>query len=100
MGKREEARRKKGPPGGDIGRIAAGTRHGAELAAFALEFLNKIGSQAALAERLRDFHIDVAVRSIVVEKDASFAGGLFFQFQEPLATALAALDGVLNLVLG
>src|SRR3974390_155815 len=38
------------------------------------QLLNQIGTQATLAKRLVDFHIDVTIRPVIVEKNTPFAG--------------------------
>jgi len=64
----QETGRKKSPPGGYVGRVAAGTRDCSQFAAFALKLLNKIPAQAASAKPLGDLHVYIAVRPIVVKK--------------------------------
>src|SRR5262249_28266446 len=83
-----------------IGRVAAGTRDGSESAGLSLELLHEVRPEAAPAKGLLDGHVDVAIRRVVVEQDASLADRLSVQFQQPLATALPARDGVLDLLRG
>src|SRR6267154_2326038 len=96
----QETGRKKSPPGGYVVRIASGTGDCSQFAALALKLLNKIPAQAASAKPLGDLHVYIAVRPIVVKKDASFPGSVTLQLQNPLSATLSALDGILDFLPG
>jgi hypothetical protein len=52
--------------------IATGARDCAERIRFAFEFLNKERAEAAPAVPVTHFHVDVAVRPVVVKQEAAF----------------------------
>src|SRR3989442_1148337 len=81
-----------GPTGWDVGRIATRAGNGAEFVAQPLQFLDQVGAQAAPPKRLTHFHVEVAIRPIIVKQDASFAGNFSIDFQEPLAASLPSLQ--------
>src|SRR5215471_15918757 len=63
---------------------ATRSRDAAVLITNSLQFLHQIRAQPALAEWLRDLHVNIAIRTIVMEQYAASAGDHPFNLQYPV----------------
>jgi hypothetical protein len=77
----------KGPIGRCVFRTAACGRHSAHVIAFALQLLDKIRGEAALAIGLIDLHIDIGVWGVVVKCEPTPAYRNAILFECPVVTA-------------
>ena len=82
----------------DILHSAAGGGNAAELVAKALEFLNEKGAETAPAEGFGNFHVDVAVRAVVMEEDSAKAGALALEFDHAMRGELVGGDAIEGVV--
>lgn len=88
--------------GGHVVGIAAGAGNAAALVADSFQFLDKIRAETALTVRLGDFHVNVAIRAVVVVKDASGSGDGAVDIESPIVVRLATVaeNGTIDRVSG
>ena len=92
----DKARALKRSPRRGVRGITPRSRNPSELAAKAFQLLDEIAPVSAAPMRLVHFHIDVAVRRVVVKEDPTLTHGGSSHFERPFTAAGTLSDRLLD----